>query len=642
MVARDISWFLPEDVEAEPGAPADPEEDAAAGKEEAFSDDYETADSTVYENLSGHKHFVMAGYRKWNRVYVRTGKAVDRTGVVMLLVHPVPSRGRSVWTALDPSGRVQSIDLRDKARISSRPFNGWDYTDSPGLSPAQQVQAEDASQRLIARIDGARVKPAAKAKSGSKLWRGAGKGRHGRSWLKTITRGSLWFADTAASGVYACFSGWSMGGVLAGAFCFWRLASLLNLWGAYTYAQSWVSSAQERYQDFEGWRDVLADMKSTGELDMLVIGGFIVFFVGRWFICYARDFVGGDSDSETSSQAGSDAEDFSVVGSAVSDTDDEPDGRTLMAQIISGQEAIAKAVENSSRRTHDAVAQLGRSRSDSSSDGSQGSHRDPHRLAAANLTEVANQGSLREGEPAPEQIDAFLERLKEHERIVSSDRATAGSRAPAGGGSPVRERCLSDGQVREQISRLEKDAMNPREALLSSLRLYNGQEGGRVGGVKTRVAPTILPRLYRSGRSAKQEIREWLRSKELERAGIAQEIIVLASILDRMLFTGDHDALINSEASELACLRLYSIFKAYEKVYCLADWQRPKNQSGQKWKSKVNWTLAEQYYVGEEDGTEVANEAADLEVQEKMKTKALFQQNLSKLSSGAGAANDDE
>ena len=56
----------------------------------------------------------------------------------------------------------------------------------------------------------------------------------------------------------------------------------------------------------------------------------------------------------------------------------------------------------------------------------------------------------------------------------------------------------------------------------------------------------------------------------------------------------------------------------------------------------MNWTLAEQYYVGEEDGFEVANEAADLEVQEKMKTKALFEQNLSKLSSSAGAAKDDE
>ena len=152
----------------------------------------------------------------------------------------------------------------------------------------------------------------------------------------------------------------------------------------------------------------------------------------------------------------------------------------------------------------------------------------------------------------------------------------------------------------------------------------------------------MLPRLYRAGRSARQELREWLRSKELEKAGIAQEVMVLAAILDRMLFTGDYESLINSEASELACLRLYSIFKAYEKVQCQADWQRPKSQAGQKWKSKVNWALAEQYFVGDDDQFEVANEAADNEVQEKLKTKALFQQNLSKIVSGGGEGDEAE
>ena len=50
----------------------------------------------------------------------------------------------------------------------------------------------------------------------------------------------------------------------------------------------------------------------------------------------------------------------------------------------------------------------------------------------------------------------------------------------------------------------------------------DGAEGTKVGGIKARVAPTMLPRLYRAGRSARQELREWLRSKELEKAGIAQ------------------------------------------------------------------------------------------------------------------------
>eukprot|EP00972_Heterocapsa_arctica_P044072 6507430-Heterocapsa_arctica.AAC.1 len=66
---------------------------------------------------------------------------------------------------------------------------------------------------------------------------------------------------------------------------------------------------------------------------------------------------------------------------------------------------------------------------------------------------------------------------------------------------------------------------------------------------------------------------------------------------------GQHDMLINSPASEMTCLRISSVWKAYDAVRNLADWQRPKNQNGAKWKSKVDLMLAEQYFqmsVGEE------------------------------------------
>ena len=89
-----MTWLLPEEGE-QVADTLYPSEEPEGQKEPAFEEDYETADSKVHENLSGHSHFVMAGYRKWNRVYVRTGKGVDKAGVVMLLVHPVPSRRRA-------------------------------------------------------------------------------------------------------------------------------------------------------------------------------------------------------------------------------------------------------------------------------------------------------------------------------------------------------------------------------------------------------------------------------------------------------------------------------------------------------------------------------------------------------------------
>ena len=36
--------------------------------------------------------------------------------------------------------------------------------------------------------------------------------------------------------------------------------------------------------------------------------------------------------------------------------------------------------------------------------------------------------------------------------------------------------------------------------------------------------------------------------------------------------------------------------KAYELVIRKDDWLRPINRQGNKWKTKVNWMLAEQYF----------------------------------------------
>ena len=94
--------------------------------------------------------------------------------------------------------------------------------------------------------------------------------------------------------------------------------------------------------------------------------------------------------------------------------------------------------------------------------------------------------------------------------------------------------------------------------------------------------------------------------------------------MDRML--ENQEDIVNSSSAELICRRLYSLMKAYEKVQKLDDWQRPKNQSGQKWKSKVDWMLGDMYFSMECGGPEIPE--ADDEVQEKLKKKALFAKHL--------------
>ena len=61
------------------------------------------------------------------------------------------------------------------------------------------------------------------------------------------------------------------------------------------------------------------------------------------------------------------------------------------------------------------------------------------------------------------------------------------------------------------------ESRNPRETMIQALKGFNDKADlGRVGEIRTRVAPEVLTRLYRSGRTAQAELREWLRSKELE------------------------------------------------------------------------------------------------------------------------------
>ena len=199
-----------------------------------------------------------------------------------------------------------------------------------------------------------------------------------------------------------------------------------------------------------------------------------------------------------------------------------------------------------------------------------------------------------------------------------------------------------DEELQERIQLLKDESRNPRDGLLATLEKFKHVRMTPVGGVKTRVAPTVLHKLYRSGRTAKIELGEWLRSKELQRASISSEVTMLAMVLDRMMAEGAYEQLINSPAAELTCLRLYAIWKAYENVKCVSDWQRPKGQqSGSKWRSKVDWALADEYLKVDGDA-ELTNMRADDEVTEKLKRRATIAKHLQGAKDGSAAGADQE
>ena len=161
------------------------------------------------------------------------------------------------------------------------------------------------------------------------------------------------------------------------------------------------------------------------------------------------------------------------------------------------------------------------------------------------------------------------------------------------------------------------------------------------GGIKARAAPSVLARLYRGCRSARHELEEWFRSKELTKCSVASEALMLGAALDGMVLGGEFDGPINSLASEPTCLWPYSIFKAYEAVEQESDWKRPKSANGAKWRSKVNWAYAEEFLdLGKQSLTDVT--AADDEVAERMKRKAAIAKHLGASAEASGRGGADE
>ena len=74
--------------------------------------------------------------------------------------------------------------------------------------------------------------------------------------------------------------------------------------------------------------------------------------------------------------------------------------------------------------------------------------------------------------------------------------------------------------------------------------------------------------------------------------------------------------------------KIYGLIRAFEQARCESDWRMPKGQNAKNWKSKVRWTLLEEYDVESLDREDWEIEEADLEVTERLKQRALFNKHL--------------
>ena len=227
-------------------------------------------------------------------------------------------------------------------------------------------------------------------------------------------------------------------------------------------------------------------------------------------------------------------------------------------------------------------------------------------------------------------VDRLMQRLQAHQGLVEVD---AGGKTSAHG-APHAPGLSKSGQapaVDLMVSKLERMAGAPRDQALHHIKAYQEDEAFTVGaGAKFRVAAHMLGMLFKNNRSAQHEMEDFITSRQLTKCNAAQELLLLALIVDRMVREPGLP-IVNMPAVEVIMRKMYGLIKAFEGVKQESDWKRPQGQQGQKWKSRVRWDLLQEFDVASLAQTEWEIEEADDEISSKLKRRALMAKHLDTL-----------
>ena len=180
------------------------------------------------------------------------------------------------------------------------------------------------------------------------------------------------------------------------------------------------------------------------------------------------------------------------------------------------------------------------------------------------------------------------------------------------------------------VKGLDDSFKDMREMAKEKLSGYESEVSWTIpGGIKTRVAPSMVARLYRSGATAVSNIREMFRLKQLEGNHMAEEALLISMMLDRSMIEAPPEW-INYKTTELALRRLHGIERAFENVKQRSDW-KPPNGAKSGWKSRVNYTLLEELDSSKSDQDGLLIDGVEKELRERLAHRALLAKSLDKL-----------
>jgi hypothetical protein len=156
------------------------------------------------------------------------------------------------------------------------------------------------------------------------------------------------------------------------------------------------------------------------------------------------------------------------------------------------------------------------------------------------------------------------------------------------------------------------------------------------GEATERCAPYLLIKLYKEHKSARAAVKAFLTEKEMEKSHVADQLLILAAILDSQV--ASNDDFINSRACELICRRIYGYQRAFDAVKTQADWKQPKGSAASKWKSKVRWDLLPEIDLEALDGEDAIIQPMERDLQKRLEKKALMHKYLAKSLEAGGTA----
>ena len=595
--------------------------DQAADEEEKYSLEQE-----VLSFWSDLEDYAMAATR-WTRVYLKTG---ETAGMVCLLVTKFSTTpGEKRWVVVCPNGRVQVLDL-ESATVRLKPFPRVQHGTFLGLTPKEKADVLQAADRLVMEQDASKaimVKRGVSSSSASSGSKSSPKGKRGGGFGERM----FWwgFGRLSDMGTYL-FLRRGFGTVASGLFVTWRVVRATGAWDWITWSYMRLKDAIDTVEDAQEQWEVLMTMHEDGKLEVVYIFmGLTIFLL--WTCCCVRGRKGTSPIDFSTSGLGSPptrslwerlTDPFSQSSSAASTPRDDGMDASDVEETTSATDVVLTRLNE----VADRLAALEKEKTAAAA-----RPEAPPRVPPPTLPPPS-------GDHYDQMMARLMQRLDQHRDVMMRDsgvavdaplvspRATAGSSAldPTAGGS----RGVPD-EIAGLLKGLEDSFKDMRAVAKEKLEAYKEEVPWvLVGGIKTRVTPQMIARIYRSGGTAVQMAREFIRSKELDGNHLADELMMVAMLIDRGMIEAPAEW-INYKTTEIAFRRIHAIERAFDMVRSSQDWRPPKQPKG--WKSKVNYIVLSELDPMKSAQEDVLIEGVEKELRDRLAQKALLQKTLDKL-----------